>query len=53
MSHNFDKGPGFNSMSKNGKIFVTLHVYFSRIHKIKTRTSIENLRHSSRHLNVP
>ena len=38
MSQNLDIGPGFNFMKENGKIFFFLYAYFSRFHKIKTRT---------------
>ena len=38
MSQNFDIGPGFNFMHKNGKILVIFAYFFSTFHKIKTRT---------------
>ena len=47
MSQNVDIAPGFICMSKNGKFFFIFHNYFSRFHKIKTRTYIENLRYGS------
>ena len=39
-------------MSKNGKIFIFSHNYFSRFHKIKFRTYIKNLRQGSLQMNV-
>ena len=45
-------GPSFIFMSKNGKIFIICNDYFSRYHKIKTRTYIKNLRHGSLQMNV-
>ena len=50
MSQNLNIGCSF--MSKNGKIFVIFHDYFSTFHKIKTRTLIKDLRHGSLHINV-
>ena len=38
MSQKFDMGPGFNFMKKKGRFLLFLHDYFSRFHKIKTRT---------------
>ena len=35
MSQNFDIGPSFDLIYKNGKIFIFFHNYFSRFHKIK------------------
>ena len=53
MSQNFKIGPSFLFMSKNGKIFLLFfHNYFSRFHKIKSRTYIKNLRHGSLQMNV-
>ena len=52
MSQIVDIGPSFDFMSKNGKILIFFHDYFSRFHKIKTRTYIKNLRHGSLHMNV-
>ena len=50
LSQNFKIGPSFLLMSK--KFLLFLHSYFSRFHKIKSRTYIENLRHSSLQMNV-
>ena len=37
---------------KTGRFSLFFHDYFSRFHKIKTRTYIQNLRHYSLHANV-
>ena len=37
---------------KTGRFSLFFHDYFSRIHKIKTRTYINNLRQGSLHINV-
>ena len=52
VSQNFKIVPSSLFMSKNGKILIIFHNYFSRIHKIKSRTYIRNLRHSSLQMNV-
>ena len=38
MSQNVDICSSFDFMSKDGKIFIIFHDYFSTIHEIKTRT---------------
>ena len=35
MSQDFDIGPGFDFMLKNGNFMLLLHDYFFRFHKIK------------------
>ena len=52
MSQNFDIGPSFIFMSKMGRFLLFFHDYFSRFHKIKTKTYIMNLRHRSLQMNV-
>ena len=52
MSQNLKIGLSSLFMSKNGKIFSFFHYYFSRFHKIKSRTYIKNLRRSSLQSNV-
>ena len=37
MSQNFDLGPGFYFMTKNGKLFTIFPPSVSSFHKIKTR----------------
>ena len=39
-------------MSKNEKIFIIFHNYFSRFHTIKSRTYVKNLRNLSLQTNV-
>ena len=50
MSQNLKIGLSSLFMSKNGVSF--FHYYFSRFHKIKSRTYIKNLRHCSLQRNV-
>ena len=38
MSPIIDIGPGFNLCQKTGRFLLFLHEYFSRFHKIKTKT---------------
>ena len=52
MSQIFKICLSFLFMSKNGKILIIFHNYFSRFHKIKSRTYIKNLRHGSLQMNV-
>ena len=52
MSQNFKIGLSFFLCQKNGKFLLFFHNYFSRFHKIKSRTYIKNLRHYSLQLNV-
>ena len=48
MSQNFNIGPSFVFI----RFLPFFHYYFSRFHKIKTRTYIKNLRHGSLQINV-
>ena len=38
MSHNFDLGLGFDFMSKTDNFWSFFETFFSRLHKITTRT---------------
>ena len=53
MSQIFVLGLSFNFMSKNRQLYDYLFEYFfSKFDKKRTRTYIDNLRHSSLHSNV-
>ena len=53
VSQNVDVGASyFFYLKKREDFLFFFHDYFSRFHQIKTRTYIQNLRHSSLHLNV-
>ena len=52
MSQNVKIGLSLLLCQKTGRILLFFHNYFSRFHKIESRTYIKNLRYSSLHMNV-
>ena len=52
VSQNFEIGLSFFLCKKTGRFLLFFHNYFFRFHLKKSRTYIENLRHSSLQMNV-